>query len=879
MAWPDRSLMWINSREPTIPRTEPVQIAYIRWGVGEKLSVWSYFSAALTFALKVHDSFLVERGSHNRWDRTVYDAMAKISLDDRRLIALLEHPIALVDQIGCIVDCNKVFQEYLGRDAPCVLGQAIVAILDEADQHGFARYLQHVTQADDAARAGFKARIDLNGVPYLMSLEPLQSDDRRAALLCQLVRLPTSDEVRLEYLMEHLDQGVWDYDVATATFAVSQAWRTMRGFANDLDINEPKRVWLDDVHPEDRATLQEVFDGQTQNAVTSIHIQYRHKHADGHWVWILCRAKVVEVDPDGGPLRIVGTDTDVTTLRRRDSDLLGLTNKLKLAIDAAGIGVWEYDPVTNAVHWNDRMLQIYGLTDGKNIRRGELWETYLHPDDLEGALAYSDHCQRHELDFRRDYRIVRPDGGVRYVRSLADYVAAPSMHGKLVGVNIDVTDDYHRTEQLEQARAQLEYDSRHDVLTGLANRRLLDERTDALCKGASPVCDYAVLHLDLDYFKQINDTLGHAAGDAVLVHVAQMLREIVGDEGLVCRSGGDEFVALFEKAPARDSLKQLCKTIIGAFEKPFLYEGHHCAFGVSIGCAFGQGAPAERSEIFVHADAALYAAKQAGRSCYRVYSEGQMATVRPQVHARHVLSDALRGGEIICHYQPQIDARTAKIVGAEALVRWQCPDRGLLAPNMFMPQADALGLVERIDAGVFEQVIAQQSRWFAQGVEFPAISMNVSIDRFEAETMLDHVQNLLQPHHTIAFELLETAFLDDLSADQLARLNALRALHIGLDLDDFGSGHSSVAAMQAVRPDRIKIDQRLVGPIADRPDQLKTLQLLSQLARLEGMGVVAEGLDTQAHLTAIAQVDCDVLQGYALHRPMPVDAFEVLLRG
>ena len=196
---------------------------------------------------------------------------------------------------------------------------------------------------------------------------------------------------------------------------------------------------------EDRAALRDVFGGQTRGGAQSINMQYRHKHNDGHWVWILCRAKVVDSDAAGKPRRIVGTDTDVTLLRRRDSDMLQLTNKLKLAIDASGIGVWEFDPVTNVVHWDDRMLEIYGITDGENIRRGELWETYLHPDDLAGALAYSDHCQQHGLDFKRDYRIIRPSGEIRHIRSLAGYVAASSQQGKLGGVNIDVTADYERT--------------------------------------------------------------------------------------------------------------------------------------------------------------------------------------------------------------------------------------------------------------------------------------------------------------------------------------------------------------------------------------------------------------------------------------------------
>ncbi len=811
------------------------------------------------------------------WDARVYDIATRISQQDGNVIALLAHPVALVDRHGVVVDCNRPFRDHAAPLTTASAGLRVAELLAPADRQACLAYLQQCAASRRAPLRPFSATIPSGGAALHLSLAPLKANDPSAGFLCQIEKPAPQDDPRLNYLMEHLDQGVWDYDVPSGRLTVSRMWRDIRGIAVDVDINAPGRRWKENTHPEDRVTLQAMFDSQVRGERSQINIQYRYRHMDGHWIWVLCRAKVVTRDQSGTPLRIVGTDTDVTKLRRRDSDVLQLTNTLKLAIDASGIGIWEFDRATNEVHWDDRMLEIYGITDGQNIRHGDLWKTYLHPDDLESTQAYSDHCQQHGLDFRRDYRIVRPDGGIRYIRSLAGYVAPSSQQAKLVGVNIDVTEDYERSAQLEAARAQLEHDSRHDALTGLANRRLLDERVEALCTTATPDCKYVVMHLDLDYFKQINDTLGHLAGDAVLVHVAKTLRDLIGDRGLVCRSGGDEFVVLFETAPDADALKNLCKTIVTAFETPFHYAGQHCAFGVSIGCAFGQGPPLQHSEIFIRADSALYAAKQAGRGCYRIYSDETVTSGRAKAHVRQLLLDALTKGEITCYYQPQFDAHTQQISGAEALVRWHCPDRGVLKPDAFMPTATELGLADRIDAYVFEQVIAQQSRWFAAGLSYPVIAMNVSMDRFRNGQLIDHVRNLIAPHHAIAFELLETAFLDDLSPDQAARLTELRALGIGIDLDDFGSGHSSVAAMQAIQPDRIKVDQSLVAPITARPEQLKTLQLLSQLARLEGLQIVMEGLDTQGHLDAIAQVDCDLLQGFALGKPMPADAFSQLL--
>lgn len=298
-----------------------------------------------------------------------------------------------------------------------------------------------------------------------------------------------------------------------------------------------------------------------------------------------------------------------------DETPLQLAQKLRLAVDASAIGIWEFDPNIGSVHWDDRMLDMYGVADGQNDRPADSWQKHLHPEDAEATLAYADHCQANGLDFRRDYRILRPDGEVRYIRSRACQVQGPNGAPRLIGANIDITDDMRRTEELEQAKAQLRHDSRHDALTGLGNRRLLDETVATSRDTTDP---YAVLHLDLDYFKTVNDTFGHAAGDAVLVEVANRLRAVVQAGGLICRTGGDEFAIYLQTAPDKAALGQLCDEIVSAMAQPIPYNGHLCQIGVSIGCAIGKGWFACHSDIFLRADAALYAAKNAGRNCYRI---------------------------------------------------------------------------------------------------------------------------------------------------------------------------------------------------------------------------------------------------------------------
>lgn len=560
-------------------------------------------------------------------------------------------------------------------------------------------------------------------------------------------------------------------------------------------------------------------------------------------------------------------------------DLLELASKLRLAVEASQMGVWEFDARSGQVHWDDRMLEIYGIEDGQNVRPDDFWESHLHPDDLDATVAYAERCTTLKKDFRRDYRIVREDGGIRHIRSLARNVSAPGRGARLIGVNIDVTKDYLRAEELQKAQHQLRYDVRHDALTGLGNRRHLDEMTDALFARLTPRDRYCVMHLDLDHFKQINDTLGHFAGDHVLSSLAAGLMRVIGRRGAPFRVGGDEFVVLFEVAPEEAIIMALCEDLVSSFSAPLSYGGQNCSVSVSIGYAFGDGPPAHASEVFVKADAALYAAKSAGRGCFRAFSDDIAAPALITPDTRREIAAAIAEGQFTCLYQPQFNAQTLEIVGAEALVRWECPERGTLRPDAFLPHAARSGLMAELDACVMNIVARQQTMWWEQGVPYPVISLNTSPDRLRMPTLPTSVQEMLGSHHKIALELLETAFLDTLDKDLAARLAMLRATGLRIALDDFGSGHSSVAALQTIQPDQVKIDRSLIARLAQTPRQVQTIQSLAKIARLEGAEIAIEGLETGLHLAAIRAVDCDVLQGFALAHPMTATAFAQHLQG
>ncbi len=533
------------------------------------------------------------------------------------LIRQMNHEALVIDGDGICVGCSESLQKLADAHQTELVGLALASLLSFEAAKDVETFLGKCRAAEDASQVDTVSFvIELGGSHIRMSLEPFIFEERIVACLAQPTIQSTDDLPKLNYLLENLDQGVWDYNIAEEVFRVSPAWYRLRGLDQSYDINARRGDWLLDIHPDDRQKLHDQLYRQTQSAFGNLQIAYRHIHTAGHWVWIMCQAKVVETDEDGLPTRIIGTDTDVTHLRETEEKLGQLSEKLRLAVGAAGIGVWDFNPEQNTVHWDDRMLEIFGLQDGVHLRNANVWAEFLHPDDIEDTMAYAALCQEKGAEFERDYRILRKTGEIRRIRSRATRVFAQNGVTHLVGVCIDITEDYERAQALEQAKARLQHDSRHDALTGLANRRRLDETIAAY--NDSVACDrtYAVLHLDLDHFKPVNDTLGHAAGDAILVVIAKRLQQIVDAKGLACRIGGDEFAVFLPIAPETEALKAFCGKIIMEFNKSIPYETHKLRIGVSIGCALGRGKFDKKSDVFIAADKALYAAKSAGRNCY-----------------------------------------------------------------------------------------------------------------------------------------------------------------------------------------------------------------------------------------------------------------------
>ena len=389
-------------------------------------------------------------------------------------------------------------------------------------------------------------------------------------------------EQRWRIAVESAGQGLWDINYATGQSYFSPAWRSMRGIAENESVSAAFQDWLHTVHPDDRECLVNELHTRDGLASNDVVHQYRQRHRNGSWVWIMCRGKIVERDSMGKPVRLIGTDTDITDLKNSESELKRLSDRFELAVSAAMVGVWEFDLSNFKSLWDENTRNLFDASLVNDLLPADFWESRLHPEDRARACAIAENAIATHGSYAMDYRIVIPSGEVRHVRCSAIY-HTDTVHGpKLLGVNWDVTGDYHLAEELRRAKElaerhsvqveiahqRMKHNALHDALTGLPNRRRLDQLLKVVSAARPQAIGkrVALFHVDLDRFKHINDTMGHLAGDAILKRVARILKYCVGTGSTVCRAGGDEFVILNLDAPADGQLADLAMRLLRGTE-------------------------------------------------------------------------------------------------------------------------------------------------------------------------------------------------------------------------------------------------------------------------------------------------------------------------
>lgn len=571
---------------------------------------------------------------------------------------------------------------------------------------------------------------------------------------------------------------------------------------------------------------------------------------------------------------------------RSEQEFQNLGRRLELALDASKIGVWEHDLQTDELRWDAQMHRLYGTSQQRDTVSSVLWTRAIHPDDIDRANRDFEDAIKRRGEYSSDFRIILPNGEIRHLRSRAHYFSQGG-HDSFIGAEWDVTADVllnrelvHqraiaelRAIALETTSAQVEYVADHDYLTGLANRRLFDRRFSEMAADETQQ-SLAILHIDLDGFKQVNDAAGHAAGDMVLRSSTERINAWLPEGAFAARMGGDEFAILLTDFGSQDDLETGVNLIVQKLAQTVWHNGEALHVTASIGVA--ATANREFANLLAESDIALYRAKRSGRGRAAFFSAQMRAQVVREKRVAEQFTRGLRRGELVPHYQAQVDAVTRRIVGVEALARWRHPRRGVLMPGEFMPVAASLGLMVDLDAIILKAVLADRRNWESHGVCVPRIAVNVSAARLSDPTLIDHLRELDIRPGTVSFELLETIFLDDVDDGVLSNIVALKNMGIDLEIDDFGSGHASIIGLMKLKPTRLKIDRRLVQPITTSREQKRLLRSIVDIAKALNIEIVAEGVETPDHARLLKRLGCDVLQGYAI--AYPVSADEMLAR-
>lgn len=469
------------------------------------------------------------------------------------------------------------------------------------------------------------------------------------------------------------------------------------------------------------------------------------------------------------------------------------------------------------------------------------------------------------------------DGSRYWIKlSIAPLISLRTGELRFTAIATDVTEAKEAQHTISEAKRETEHQARHDPLTALPNRRYLDEVLE------SEVCNSAaartLIRVDLDHFKNVNDTLGHAAGDFVLVEVANCLRRSIGPNDLAARVGGDEFVILLAVDGNTDKAKALTEKLRVQLGTDMVFEGKTCRIGASFGIATASEGLVGNEDLLKSADAALYVAKDTGRNTTTLYTPDVHHAVLAKRKLSSEIEQGIARGEFIAFFQPQIDALTEELVGVEALVRWWHPTRGILPPNEFLKVAEQLRILSDIDRQVFAYGLDCMRILNEDGLRIPKISFNVGMHQL-MNPVIDYLAGQVKIGNTrVSLEVLESVLIEEDASGFQARISELRDMGFTIEVDDFGSGHASVVGLKALNPDIMKLDRVLVAPVTESASARTLIKSMVEIGKALGISVTAEGIETAEHAAIMRDLGCDTFQGYYFARPMDFDQLREFIK-
>ncbi|MCB1916171.1 MAG: EAL domain-containing protein [Rhodocyclaceae bacterium] len=667
---------------------------------------------------------------------------------------------------------------------------------------------------------------------------------------------------RLDLAHQAADIGTWELEVDSGRLYWDERMRELYG-GNAGEIGDTLRDWQRHVHADDRDAFEKALSRAIADG-TRVNETFRIIGGDGVLRATELHAKLHR-DTEGRPQRLVGINLDVSARMEAEARLLQAAS----VFDHAHEGILITDTARRIIDVNPAFEQLTGYSREEVVGLSPaVMRSGMHDDTFYRGIW--DEIDRNGF-WRGEIWNRRKSGEL--AAQLETISVVRDVRGEIkhyIGIFSDIT-------KMVEQQNEMQHLAHHDALTGLPNRVLLSDRLQrAMGLARRHENLLAVCYLDLDGFKPINDRYGHAAGDMLLVAVAARLTALLRESDSVARLGGDEFVLLLgDIADRADCVRVLDRLVAGLGEAYLIDEQHSVQIAASVGVALFPSDDVDADTLLRHADQAMYVAKEAGRGRYSIFDAEQGRRTRDRKNRLSRIEAGLQGNEFVLYFQPKVNMRLGTVVGAEALIRWQDPERGILPPSDFLPLVERHELAIALDDWVIGEAVRLQAGWLAQGVRLP-VGVNVSGRYLLKGGLAESVRRALSAHPSVdaamlELEVLESSALDDLAA--VARsIEQCRRIGLSVALDDFGTGYSSLSHLRRLPADILKIDRSFVGEMLTDSGGHAIVEGVIGLSRAFHRQVIAEGVESDAHVARLLELGCELGQGYGIARPMPADA-------
>jgi diguanylate cyclase (GGDEF)-like protein/PAS domain S-box-containing protein len=690
--------------------------------------------------------------------------------------------------------------------------------------------------------------------------------------LCANIQEIKRSEERWLFALEGAGDGVLDHDFRNGSTYFSAQLRRLLDIAPEAPVSFA--LWQQKIHPEDWPYVERRLQRHMQRLSDLCNVEYRVGDSSGQHRYILMRGKVVEWLADGNPARLIATQSDVTARRKMENALRSSEEKYRKLFDLAQEGIWVIDAQGNTTIVNAAMASMLGY------KKEEMLSKHLFDfmDASARAVAEENMKRRaHGIEEQHDFELLSKTG--RKVYTTMQTAPIFDDNGVYAGAIAGVMDITERRRAEERIRQQVLFDD----LTRLPNRRMLNEKL-AQEHARALRHDHvgALLFIDLDHFKNVNDSLGHPIGDALLVAIAERLRKVVREEDTLARLGGDEFVVLLPElshvpTEAASQARQVALKMQAALTETFDVSGHKLTIGCSIGIALYPQEQDTIHDILKQADSAMYRAKEEGRNAVCIFSKEMHEQIERNLRLQMLLPGALEDEQFELYYQPQFNHRR-ELIGAEVLLRWREPTLGFVRPDQFIRAAEESGFIIPLGDWVLRRACWQLKQWQALGLPatFERLAINISARQFALDDFAHQVQAITRQAgvetHSIELEITESLLLNRLE-QVVEKFRELHTMGFYIALDDFGTGYSSLSYLRSLPLHKLKIDQAFVRDIQNDRNDRTIVETIIAMAHHMELEVIAEGVEEEAQFRFLQEKGCLQYQGYYFAKPMPADIF------